>query len=90
MLKFLRRLVATIDHVGHVRSQNERRSVSFEIAKHLSVTEEFTEIDMEQMTGRLDHDVIVMAITNTENVRCHAITSARGCKIAHSPLVFER
>ena len=54
MLKFMRRFIAAIDDISHVRGENERCSVAFEVTKHLSVTEEFSKVDMKQMTGRFD------------------------------------
>ena len=42
VLKLVRRFVATVDDVRHIGSENERCPVALEIAKHLSITEEFS------------------------------------------------
>ena len=90
VLEFLIWFVAAVDNISHVGSQNEWRTVPFEITKHLCVTEEFTKINMEEMAGGFDHNIIVMSIANTEDISRHAITGTRSRKIVHCSFILER
>lgn len=45
---------------------------------------------MEEVAGRFDHDVVVVAVTHAEDVRRHAISGARRRKIVNSSFVFQR
>lgn len=90
MLEFLGWFVTTVDDISHVRSQNEWCTVPFEITKHLCITEEFPEINMEKVARGFDHNIIIMSITNAENVGGHAIAGAGSREIVHGSLVFER
>ena len=60
------------------------RYLPFNIPKHLSITEELAEINVEHMARVFDHDVVVMAISNTENICGHTVASTGGHKVVHS------
>ena len=45
-----------------------------DVSKHLRIAEEFAKVDVEEMSGRLDHDVVVVTVPNTEDVRDNAVT----------------
>ena len=47
ILKATCRRTSTVDDVGHVGSQHERRAVSAKASKHLGTTKELGEIDVE-------------------------------------------
>ena len=49
--------------------------IPFDVAKHLGVTEELGEVDVEDVTGMFDHDVVIMTVTDAKNVRCHTVAS---------------
>ena len=56
---------------------NFKLTISFsllDVSKHLRIAEEFAKVDVEEMSRRLDHDVVVVTVTNTENVRDNAVT----------------
>lgn len=78
-LELIRRLFASVDHVSHVGGQNDRSSIPFHVAKLLHVPEELAKIDVEQVPGRFQHDVVVVAVTDAQNVSGNAIPSARCC-----------
>ena len=65
MLELLRRLVTSVYDVGHVRSEDKRRSIAFETAEPLCIAQKLAEIDVKKMPRRLHHDVVVVAIANT-------------------------
>jgi len=45
----------------------------FDVSKHLRVSEELGKVDVEDVTGMLDHNVVVMTITDAEHVSSHAV-----------------
>lgn len=89
VMEFIRRFVTSIDDVSHVSSQHERRSIPFNVAKLLSIAEEFTKIDMEEMTGGLKHNIIVVSVTDAKDVSRDAVASAGRCKVLDGSLVLE-
>ena len=48
----------------------------FYVAEHLCVTEELGEVDVENVSGMFDHDVVVVAVTDAEDVRRDTVASA--------------
>ncbi len=40
-------------------------SLPFNIAKHLCVSEELAEVDMEHVSGLFNHDVVIMSVPDT-------------------------
>jgi len=55
----------------------------FDVSEHLSVSEELGEVDVEDVAGVLDHDVVVMTITDAEDVRRDAVASAACREVVH-------
>lgn len=51
-------------------------SLPFKATKHLGVTQELAEVDVKHVTSGAQHDVVVMAITDAENVGCYAAAGA--------------
>lgn len=49
----------------------------FEAAKHLSVTQELAEVDVEHVAGGAQHDVVVVPVADPQDVRGHAASGAR-------------
>lgn len=66
--------------LGHPRPQR----VPFEAAEHLGVAQELAEVDVEHVTAGLQHDVVVVAVTDTQDVGGHAAACARVDKVLHS------
>ena len=60
------------------------RHLPLEIANHLCISEEFSEVDMKHMSGVLDHDVVIVSITDTQHVRGNTVASAGCHEIVHS------
>lgn len=89
MLEFLIWFVPAVDDVSHVGSQNEWCPIPFKITKHLCVTKKFAKINMEEMAGGFDHNIIVMSIANTKDISRHAIAGTRSRKIVHCSFVLE-
>lgn len=52
----------------------------FEVAKHLCITQEFAEVNMKQMTRGLQHNIVIVTITDTEYICCNAVAGARNWK----------
>lgn len=47
----------------------------FEVTKHLSITQKFSKVDVEQMTRCLKHDIVIVAITDPQDVCCNTVSS---------------
>ena len=45
----------------------------FNIPEHLCMSEEPSEVDMEQVTTLLEHNIVVMPVTNTQHIRHYAV-----------------
>lgn len=80
VMELLRRLVSAVDDVHHVGGENEGRPIPLEVAEHLSVPEELPEVNVKEVAGLLHHDVVVVAVTDPENVSHDAVASAGPCK----------
>ena len=83
-LELLTLAIAAVNDVSHVWRQHERSAIALDASKHLRVAEELSEVDVEEVTAVSDHDVVVVAITNTENVCRYTVTCARCREVAHS------
>ena len=59
--------------LGHPRPQR----VPFEAAEHLGVAQELAEVDVEHVTGGAQHDVVVVAVADTQHVGGHAAARTR-------------
>ena len=55
-------------------------SLPFEVSEHLRVSQEFSKIDMKQMTRCFEHDVIIVSVTDTQNVCDNTVSCTRCCK----------
>ena len=64
-MKLLTHFFASIDDINHVRCQNKGCSIPFEIAKHLSISEKFSKVNMKQMSTLFYHNVVIVPITDT-------------------------
>jgi hypothetical protein len=64
-------------------------NIPFKVTKHLSIAEEFGEIDMENMASSFHHDVIIVSVTNTEYVSRYAIPGAGKSKVLYRLLKAE-
>jgi len=64
VMKLLTHFFASIDDINHVRCQNKGCSIPLEIAKHLSVSEEFSKVNVKQMSTLFHHNVVIMPITD--------------------------
>ena len=53
-------------------------------AEHLSVAEDLAKVDVEHVTGLLDHDVVVMAITYAEDVGSNAVPGTGTSEVINS------
>ena len=51
----------------------EYEKAPFDVTKHLCVAKDLSEIDMKHVSRLLHHDVVVMAIAYSKNVRSHAV-----------------
>lgn len=77
VMELLGRLVTPVDHVYHVRREDEGSAITFEVSEHLSVAQELAEIDVEQMARLFNHDVVVVAVTDAQEVGYNAVTCTR-------------
>ena len=61
VVELVRRFVTPVDDVGHVIGEHERRTVALDVPELLSISEELAEINVEQVTCDLQHDVVVVS-----------------------------
>ena len=59
-------------------------------AEHLSVPQDLAKVDVEHVSRPLHHDVVVMAITDAQDVSGHAVPSTRTCEVVHRLFIWER
>eukprot|EP00754_Rhynchopus_humris_P006832 Rhum_TRINITY_DN13228_c3_g1::Rhum_TRINITY_DN13228_c3_g1_i1::g.58405::m.58405 len=64
--------------------EDEGRGLSLDTKLRLEVAKEMAEIDMKQRAVLLHHDVVVVSVTDTEDVRCNAISRARVEEVPHA------
>ena len=76
-MKLASHFITTIYHINHVRCQNKWNSITFNIAKHLSVSKKLPKVNVEEMAGGLDHDVVVVPVPDSHDVGDHAVAGAR-------------
>lgn len=51
------------------------------ISKHLSISEDFSKVDVKHVTRFLHHDVVVMAIANAQDIGSNAVAGTRTSEI---------
>lgn len=61
----------------------------FEIAKHLSVAEKFAKVNVEQVSGGFEHNIVVVSVANAKNVSGDAVAGTGGGKVFDRSLVFQ-
>ena len=59
------------------------RLLPFDVSKHLCVSQELPEVDVEHVTAGLQHDVVVVAVTNSQDVGRHAAAGTRVDEVLH-------
>ena len=57
------------------RTKKPHNTIPFNVAKHLSIPQKLGEVDVKHVTWLLEHDVVVMAITNPKDVGRHTVSS---------------
>ena len=63
-------------HLYHIRCEDEGSSITLEGAKHLGVAEELAEVDVEEVSAVLHHDVVVVSVADAQDVRDDAVSRA--------------
>jgi hypothetical protein len=58
-------------------AENERCPISTKVSEHLSVAEELSEVDVEEVAALLDHDVVVVPVADAQHVRDDRVSGAR-------------
>lgn len=49
---------------NRIQKKHVRLLVPLEVTEHLSISEEFPEVYVEQMSGSLEHDVVVVSVAD--------------------------
>ena len=52
----------------------------FKVSEHLCVSQEFSKINMKEMTRCFEHDIIIVPVTDTQNICDNTISCTRCCK----------
>lgn len=60
-----------------------------EVPEHLSVSQKLAKVDVKQVAGRLEHDVVVVPVADAEDVGGHAVAGARGREVLDGALVLQ-
>lgn len=71
-LAFLR--LALIYYMDEIVGQHERHSLPSDTELLFEVTQDMTKVHVKQLAVLLHHDIVRVAIGDTENVSCDAIT----------------
>ena len=58
--------------------QSYLRLLPFKVSEHLRISQEFSKIYMKQMTRCFEHDIIIVSVTDTQNI-CDDTISRTGC-----------
>jgi hypothetical protein len=77
-------MVLTTHHIRKVWRKDEWSSLALDTKLFLKVTQEVSKIYVEESTISSTHDVIIVAITDTEYIRSNAIASARQDEVLDS------
>lgn len=59
-------------------------SSPFDVSEHLRVSEELPEVDVEHVAARLQHDVVVVPVTDSQDVGRHTTAGTRVDEVLHS------
>lgn len=59
-------------------------SIPFKACKLLCIAENLAKVDVEHVTGVLQHDVVIVAVTDAQDKGGHAPASARVNEVGHS------
>ena len=58
--------------------------VPFNITKHLSISQKLVEVNVKHVTWLLQHDVVIVSVTNSQHVGSHTVASTRSGEVVHS------
>ena len=65
-----------VSEVYHVRREYEGSAIPLEGAEHLGVPEELAEVDVEEVSAVLHHDVVVVPVADAQDVSDDAVSRA--------------
>ena len=82
--------LTSVDDEHHVWGEHERNAISAEPGKLLSVSKELAKVDVEEVAGGLDHDVVVVTISDAHDVGDDAVASTRSREVLDSRLKLKR
>lgn len=55
-----------------------------DVSKHLRVSQELSKVDVEHVTAGLQHDVVIVAVADSQDVGGHAAAGTRVDEVLHS------
>lgn len=74
--------------IGHwifkLNLSNIEDFVPFDVTKHLCISQKFIEVNVKHVTWLLQHDVVVVSVTNSQHVGSHTVASTRSGEVVHS------
>ncbi len=76
-------LSALIDHIEHVGREKKWRTIALDKAKHLLVAHILAKVNMEHVARVLNHDIVIVTITDTQYIGRHTICSTRLAECLH-------
>jgi len=69
---------------GETAKCEQEHAEPFDVAKHLSISEEFGKVDVKNVARMFDHDVVIVSITDAEDICSHAVASTACCEVIYS------
>ena len=84
LLEARRGLVSCVDDIGHVWCENKWHTISLNGAKHLSIAKNATKVYVEHVASLANHDIVIVSVTNTKNIRGYTVPSAGVGEIFYS------
>ena len=82
VMKRATRLIAIINHIGHIIRQNKWRPVSFNCTyKLLRMAERLVEVNVKQVTLTTDHDIVIVSIAQAQYISGDTVAGRGSRKI---------
>ena len=61
--------------MGKLRREHERRPLSLDTHLGLEVAQEVAEVNVEELSALVEHDVVAVAIADADDVRCDTVAA---------------
>ena len=76
---FFKLNIFNIQHLSNIED-----FIPFNITKHLSISQKLVEVNVKHVTWLLQHDVVIVSVTDSQHVGSHTVASTRSGEVVHS------